>query len=143
MEDATIEYRKGYKYQLAKDFHYTSNIFPFKDAEDDFISIDMNGNLLVKAGYAWDGVSGPIQDTNENLRASLVHDAYYQLMRRRKVSKDYRKKADLLFKKILKEDGVPPSAAIAYYKALRAFGGQKADPSKAKKTITAPVDQAN
>jgi hypothetical protein len=145
MNSKIAAYRSGYKYQLAEDFHLTGTIIPKKDSDEHFLSIRMDGKLIIKKGYAWDGVSGPIQDTNENMRASLVHDAYYQLMRGKKVIKkskskkiDNRKKADKLFKSMLKEDGLASTTAHSYYLALRAFGGPSSDPDKTKEVLKAP-----
>jgi len=86
MDDKLISYRSGYKYQLAEDFHIQTFIKPENKVNNQFISLDKKGNLVVKSGYAWDGVSGPVIDTSNNLRASLVHDALYQLMRKKKIS---------------------------------------------------------
>jgi len=80
-----IRYRGDYKYQLADGYEINISIKPKTDSKTEFIDLDINGNLKVKKGYAWDGPSGPVIDTKENLRASLVHDALYQLMRHRKL----------------------------------------------------------
>jgi hypothetical protein len=73
------------------------------------------------------------------MRASLVHDAFYQLMRRKKLSrKDYRNKADKLFPKMCRQDGVSKKMALAYYWGLKLGGGPAADPKNAKVIHTAP-----
>lgn len=134
-----IRYRADYKYQLANDYKITISIEPHSDIETDFIDLNTNGNLLVKKGYAWDGPSGPVIDTEENMRASLVHDALYQLMRNKELSsRTHRKAADKLFKKMCKEDGVSNLRASAYYKALRKFGKPAASPQNKKKVHRAP-----
>lgn len=108
MSTGYIRYRSGYKYQLAEDYEIHTRIRPPQDIADDFISLDRQGNLKVSKGYAWDGVSGPVPDTSSNLRASLIHDALYQLMRKRKLSASaHRDSADQLFRDICREDGVP------------------------------------
>lgn len=139
MTDKFITYNTGYKYQLTTDYRASTKIKPREAVDGRFIALDMDGNLTVKSGYAWDGVSGPVLDTEENLRASLVHDALYQLMRNRDVSvKDYRDKADKLFRNMCKDDGVPPLVAKAYYEALKILGKPSADPKNAKKIFHAP-----
>ena len=96
-----IRYRADYKYQLANDYKISISIKPHSSIVTDFIDLATNGNLLVRKGYAWDGPSGPVIDTEENMRASLVHDALYQLMRNGKLSsRTHRKAADKLFKEI-------------------------------------------
>jgi len=134
-----IRYRAEYKYQLANDYRIIISIKPKSNIDTDFISLDLHGNLLVKKGYAWDGPSGPVIDTDENMRASLVHDALYQLMRNEYlVTRTHRKAADQLFKDICKEDGVSNLRASVYYKALRKFGKPAASPQNKKKVHRAP-----
>ena len=134
-----IRYRADYKYQLANDYSISISIKPKSNIDTDFISLDVHGNLLVKKGYAWDGPSGPVIDTDENMRASLVHDALYQLMRNEYlVTRTHRKAADQLFKDICKEDGVSNWWASAYYKALRKYGKPAASPQNKKKIHRAP-----
>jgi hypothetical protein len=139
MTDPHIKFRSGYKYQLAADYHIATSIKPPKPIDTDFIDLGVDGNLTVKSGYAWDGTSGPVVDTDRNLRASLVHDALYQLMRQRELKqRAFKNKADRLFQKLCKEDGVPSSVALVYYQALKKLGKPAADPKHAKKVKTAP-----
>lgn len=134
-----IKYRAEYKYQLANAYKQQISIRPKSSIKTEFIDLDVNGNLLVKNGYAWDGPSGPVIDTEENMRASLVHDALYQLMRNRELStRTHRKAADQLFKDMCKEDGVSNFRASAYYEALRKFGKPAASPQNKKKVHRAP-----
>ncbi|GAB1623338.1 hypothetical protein AAOGI_33880 [Agarivorans albus] len=134
-----IKYRAEYKYQLAHAYKQKVSIRPKLSIETEFIDLDIGGNLLVKSGYAWDGPSGPVIDTEENMRASLVHDALYQLMRNEELSaRTHRKAADQLFKDMCKEDGVSNFRASAYYKALRKFGKPAASPQNKKKVHRAP-----
>lgn len=134
-----IKYKADYKYQLANAYKISIPIKPKDKIDTDFIGLDTNGNLLVKKGYAWDGPSGPVIDTEENMRASLVHDALYQLMRMEELSTySHRKAADKLFRDICKEDGVSGIRASAYYKALRKFGKPAASPQNKKKVHRAP-----
>jgi len=134
-----IRYRADYKYQLANSYRIHIPIRPHSNIKTDFIDLATNGNLLIKKGYAWDGPSGPVIDTEENMRASLVHDALYQLMRNGELnSRTHRKTADKLFKYICKKDGVSNMRASAYYKALRKFGKPAASPQNKKKIHRAP-----
>ena len=139
MSNDFIEYRSGYKYQLANDYDIRITIKPTEDIDIQFISLDKKGNLKVKSGYAWDGTSGPVIDTDMNLRASLVHDALYQLMRLRKLkASEHKNKADKLFRTMCKQDGVSSMVAQVYYEALKKLGKPSTDPKNAKKIKRAP-----
>ena len=134
-----IRYRGDYKYQLASEYRIKINILPAEDIFTDFIDLKEDGELRVKNSYAWDGPSGPVIDTKENLRASLVHDALYQLMRLEELSsRTYRKTADKIFRNICKKDGVSSISANVYYKALRRFGKPATSPEKKRKIRRAP-----
>ena len=135
-----IKYRSGYKYQLAVEYTIKCGIKPKNPiVEPKFVKLSTDGTLTVVEGYAWDGPSGPVIDTRENLRASLVHDALYQLMRLRKLTiKDHKEKADRLFKKICIEDGVSRAVAHAYYVGLKLGGKPSADPKNKRPIKRAP-----
>ena len=134
-----IKYRSGYKYQLDEDHAIGISIKPTSDITKQFIVLDTGGNLMVKKGYAWDGPSGPVRDTDGNLRASLVHDALYQLMRNEDLSREpHRKAADQAFRDICKADGVSRIRAFLYYKALRKFGKKAASPENKRQVKSAP-----
>ncbi len=134
-----IRYKGNYKYQLVNDYQIIISITPGSDIKTDFIDLDTLGKLVVKKSYAWDGPSGPVKDTKKNLRASLVHDALYQLMRNEKLkSRTHRKAADQIFKDICLEDGVPKFWSSNFYKALRKFGKPAASPENKKKVRRAP-----
>lgn len=139
MTNPFIEYRSGYKYQLASDYSIKIAIKPKKDIDSKFIKFYTEGNLTVADGYAWDGPSGPVVDTKENMRASLVHDALYQLMRNKHLTaKQFKDKADKLFKNLCIEDGVHKGTAHIYYLGLKLGGKPSTDPKNTKKVRIAP-----
>ena len=84
--------------------------------------------LTIKAGYAWDGASGPTVDTKATMYAALVHDALYQLIRLGILTSGSRKAADKLFRRLLKADGMPFFRRWYFYKAVRWFGAGSARP---------------
>ena len=134
-----IRYRSEYKHQLASAYRIAVPIFPAEDIVTDFIELDTWGELTVRNAYAWDGPSGPVIDTPQNMRASLVHDALYQLMRLGELNaRSHRKAADKVFRSLCKEDGVSNWTANVYYKALRRFGKPAASPENKKKIHRAP-----
>lgn len=141
MSEATkkIFYRAGYKYQLAERYTAMIGNKPKVHVCTKFITLEKCGYLHIQVGYAWDGASGPVRDVPGVMRASLVHDALYQLMRMRKLSaRNWRKKADLLFRRMCIEDGVPRALADVYYLGLRLGGALSANPRNAKPIIEAP-----
>ena len=124
MAKSHIRYRSGYKYQLATSYSMPITIKPKKGIKTAFITLDTKGKLTIKEGYAWDGPSGPVVDTKENMRASLVHDALYQLMRQKKLSaRTYKDRADKIHEKFeakldrCEKDDIIQNLEINYIKA--------------------------
>jgi hypothetical protein len=83
-----------YKYKLKEDYREFINIFPKEDIITDFIILTTKGELIIRAGYAWDGCSGPTEDDDTNMRGGLKHDALYQLFRTRLLDLGWRETAD-------------------------------------------------
>jgi len=134
-----IRYRSDYKYQLAEGYVVEVPILANADIKTEFIELDIVGELTIKKGYAWDGPSGPVVDTDENMRASLVHDALYQLMRQGHLSsRTWRRTADQVFRDLCKADGVSGYTANIWYRALRKFGKPAASPEGKKRIRRAP-----
>lgn len=119
----SIQYRDGYKYQLAEDYtHELPDYFKptWREIETDFIWYDGALKLIVKQGYAWDGPSGPTIDTKNFMRGSLVHDALYQLMREGFLEKNvHRSIADRLLYDLVREDGMSWFRAKYMYYAVK------------------------
>ena len=86
-------------------------------------TLDKNGWLIVRRGYAWDGPSGPTIDTKTFMRASVVHDVFYQLLREGKLPPSRRKQADQELVRFAKMDGMNPVRRFYAYWSLRAFAG--------------------
>jgi hypothetical protein len=119
-----IRYTDGYKFQLEEDYQQQTGITPVSPGGNRFVHITLDGVLIIRAGYAWDGASGPAIDTPDFIRGSLVHDALYQLMRLGVVPKaGGRLRADQLLREIVREDGMWRLRAWWVYHAVRIFGG--------------------
>ena len=138
MEPAIIRYRTGYKYQLADDYRIRIRIIPGKAIKTEFIELDLDGNLLIRKGYAWDGPSGPTVDTRNSLRGSLVHDALYQLMRMELIDQACRQDADEIAYGIWREDGIGAWRAGLWRRELRKWAASAADPKNVKVVHVAP-----
>jgi len=125
-----IKYRKRrkYKYNLAEDYFYNTGIDLGQPIQTNYLDMTVTGELKIRKGYAWDGPSGPTRDTPNFMRASLVHDALYQLMRSERLNQNYREKADQIMLKICREAGMSPFRSKMVFRAVRLFGGKSAKP---------------
>ena len=136
-----MKYRElhGYKYLLEEDETFLVSWIKHSISHP-HITVE-NGIMVVKKGYAWDGPSGPTIDDKTNIRASLIHDALYQLMRESWLSVvSYRKLADEELRFYMRKDGFKmlrktnkdtwfnrqwvKFRADYYYKAVRIFGAK-------------------
>lgn len=112
-----------YKYTLEKDYTYSTGIKnkPFVGKDENgviWVIIKPNGEVSVKANYAWDGTTlSP--DFPETYYPSLVHDALYQFLEKGMTLT--RKEIDDLFLKMMQENNF--KFAKVYYRAVRLFGG--------------------
>lgn len=134
-----IKYRAGFKYQLAKNYSLDTLISPNQEIETKYIDLSISGLLTIKAGYSWDGPSGPSVDTKNFMAGSLVHDALYQLLRMELLHEGYRLAADMLLKEICIGVGMSPFRAGYINKILQWFGSSAAHPDNVKKVYTAPA----
>lgn len=89
--------------------------------EDAWVTLS-DGILTVRRGFAWDGL-WPLPRLDCGIRASLVHDALYHLMRAGALSWERRRWADEVFRDICLEDGMPEWLAAVCYRVVRLFGG--------------------
>lgn len=120
-----IHYREGYKYQLSRPYEVLTPIFPPNRIEHEFYTLDADGRLLIQAGFAWDGASGPTIDTKASMRPSLVHDCFCQMMAARELDyKTYSPHVHALFKAMCIEDGMWGwRAAIWHWGVIFGRGG--------------------
>lgn len=109
-------------YVTASEYRHEIGILPSTSIGNGYVWLGIDGVLNISKDYAWDGPSGPTIDTPDFMRASLVHDALYQLMDEGYLSKEFRKQADDLFFKILREDKMPWFRAAYSWLAVRLFG---------------------
>ena len=134
-----IAYKGGYKYQLKQTYTIKIPVIPPAAIHTEYISLEVNGELTLKEGYAWDGPSGPTIDTRSFMRGSLVHDALYQLMRESRLpNEEYREAADKALRAICREDGMWSVRAWWVYHGVRLFGDPAADPADRRPVTYAP-----
>jgi hypothetical protein len=133
-----LKYRDGYKYQLADHETFQTEICPVRDIVTPRIWLTVDGTLTVRDGYAWDGTSGPVIDRKTNQRASLAHDALYQLMRMKRLPHNRWRDADREFAKILKQDGAWKITRQIDMAGLKLAHGRAALPKNRKRIHEAP-----
>jgi hypothetical protein len=138
MQDKKIYYTEGYKYQLFQTYQTTTRITPKFPVTTEYIQLDTAGNLTINEGYAWDGPSGPTIDTSDSMRASLEHDAKYQLFRESLLHQNWRATADEEFREVCIEDGMTHLRADAWYIMVREFAESAANPDNDKPVLEAP-----
>lgn len=123
MSKIVYKKRKKYKYLLENEYIIPVDIKPKKDIDADFFVLTTAGELTIKERYAWDGASGA-SDTRTIMRGALVHDALYQSMREGYLDREYRKKADEIFRDICLTDGMSKPYAWMVYNAVRLCGAK-------------------
>ena len=96
-----IKYKSGYKYQLVEAYARKIPLTGYSIFTE-YIILDVQGNLVIKKGYAWDGATG-FPDIEEVIEASLVHDAGYQLISIGCLSRETKKVWDDIFTEIVDE----------------------------------------
>jgi hypothetical protein len=133
-----ILYASGYAYQLRAPYVTKLEIRPPHGCGTDWITLDVDGNLTIRAGYAWDGASGPTIDTKDSMRASLVHDALYQCIRLGLLDESFREAADNIFQRMCREDGMFGPRAWLWYHAVRIFAKPATDPAAESPDQCAP-----
>lgn len=134
-----MKYRKGFKYQLAEEYQTQTSMFPEVEIREPFLLLETSGRLTIRAGYAWDGPSGPTIDTSSFMRGALVHDALYQILRAKGFDNSavWRKVADKELRRICVEDGMWRIRACYVWWCVRLMAGGAASPASRKRIYRA------
>ena len=127
-----LKFRNKYKYQLAADITWQTEIKPAKNAETPRVLLTTEGLLYVREGFAWDGCSGPVIDRPKNMRAGCVHDGLYLLMRAGELDHSWWQRADKEFARVLLESGNAEWLVNIYVKGLQFAKGKCAHPDARK-----------
>ncbi len=136
---------KTWRYKIPNDFNYKSYLLLGVSFSNEWVKIE-NGEIVIKAGYAWDGCSpaykvisgklfpsgiwfgpwdGPIGIDGHVVshRASLVHDALCQF--REDITGLTKDLVVEIFKQLLEKDSAPLWMTSIYPKMVSMFGPQK------------------
>ena len=130
-----------YNYELLRDYIVDVGIQPHTNILGKFYYLDYKGVLTIRTGYKWDGVSGPMIDTDNTMIAGAIHDVGYRMIRRGELNIEYKSEWDSIFKKVLLENGKPVTIFGQWWNILRAnyayagvhfFGGSSCIPNSQK-----------
>lgn len=127
----------NYKYQLEEDYKIKISVIPPTNIVSRFFSLNEDGLLSIKAGYAWDGATG-IPDSKTVIRGSLIHDVLYQMIREGHLDSEYRKIADEVLYHFCLLDGTNKPWAWMIYRGVRLLGGPFTKIKKDRQVKTAP-----
>ena len=137
----TIKYREGYKYQLAESLEIQTPVTGEK-AVDDFFELRPDGMLLVRAGYAWDGASGPTFDTPASMAPSLVHDVFCQLMRDGRVGfEKWQDTVNEFFREMCIAAGMWEWRASLWHRGVEFGDAGNPDQGPGRKILEAPLGE--
>lgn len=117
-----------YKYLLHQDLVVKTSIEGAAFQIPKYVYLTQDGWLTIKAGYAWDGPSGPTWDTPDFMSGSCIHDALYQAMRQRRLHQEWRAQADKELIRACKRAGMPWWRRRYVLWALRRFAAFAAKP---------------
>jgi hypothetical protein len=96
--------------------------------EDGTAVLTQYGEILLFEGFRCDGGSGPAIDTPGGMEGWFAHDALYRMGRQGKLPPEWRKKADILMRKLHLLNGMPWLRAQWQYAAVRMFAGKHFEP---------------
>lgn len=118
-----MKYRKrNWLYDLPERVVFKTRIFPAETLSTDWITLHPDGTLILEAGYAWDGPSGPTFDTPNSMRGSAIHDALFQLMKLDLLDMKWFNESNREFLRWLKKDGMWYLRRRAWYLAVQLYG---------------------
>lgn len=141
-ESSFIEYGllPPYKYILKTDALFNTGCCPKEAVYGDLCTLHADGWLEIRAGYPWDGASGPAIDSRDFMRPSLAHDALYRLSQEgHKVPEDWKARADSLLNRLAREDGMWNWRRWWVRISVRKFGlARPRDLNRYRETYVAP-----
>lgn len=115
-----VRYREGYRYVLDEQYEqYVAGdgIFPVEAGGNEFVQLTIDGRLIIRKHYAWDGASGPAYNDKAFVRPSLVHDAICQLWALGIIDDAGRSAGDKLLGRMLRNDMLTISGRYQYLPA--------------------------
>jgi len=117
---------KNYKYELSDDLELMTGIIGFR-VEHELFDLYPNGLLIIYEGYKWDGVSGPMIDTDDSMIGGCGHDAGYQMIRLGLIPPHTKNEWDNLLRVLFKSCGMNAFRVWYAYKAVELFGSSSCE----------------
>jgi len=135
-----LAYSKGFKYQVREyDFEvFVGDWGQTDDIDTKWIKLTIDGWLTIRVGYAWDGCSGPTIDSRKSMRGGAIHDAGYELIRKRFLPAKSKGPVDNTLHGYLLADNMWQFRADYYYWGVDRFGESSTLPSHKKEILYAP-----
>ena len=117
MTSATIRHSEitRYKYRVEETLAVQTKIRPPQPINQEDFGITMDGVVIAKKGYLWDGASGPAIQRKQNRRASCIHDVLAEAMRQGLLPQSNWIPANEELGRLCIEDGMSPWWAINIY----------------------------
>lgn len=139
-EDRYIYYQEGnFKYQVVRNCTAFIGIIPINGAiKTPFIDLSDNGYMTLKAGFAYDGPSGPTIDTPSSMRGAGFHDGTYRLIRLGLLPESCRAQADENLRRMCLEDGMNEIRAEVWKEMVEHFAAAAAEPGTENPILVAP-----
>ncbi len=118
-----MKYRSlsGYKYQVAEEERIPVPLLADVNIETPHFSIK-GGVMTARAGYCWDGPSGPTFDTANSMTPSLAHDIGYQAIRMGLLDEARREDLDYELDRLSRERGMSKLRRLVWFNGLSLFG---------------------
>ena len=114
-------YIGNYKYVLRENLNLKTVIVGYS-VENEYFALDTDGLLTIYSGYSWDGVSGPMIDSDNSMLGGCVHDALYQMIRMGLIEPMEKEFADLIMKQLFIRCGMSKIRAGYAYYGVKWFG---------------------
>lgn len=107
--------------------------------------LDVDGKLYIRAGFPWDGASGPTRDVlklpftrpQNSMRGSVTHDALYWMERAVLIPYGWREQCDELLVDLCVQDGMWRWRARLWLWGVRKFAASSAKPQP-EEVLVAP-----
>ena len=114
-ENYTLEFATKYGMALRENPSYDETL-------DGSLYTISERQLTAFRGFQWDGATGPTLQPKSSVRATLVHDVMCAAIARGILLGESRANADLIFREILKEDGMSKVRSSVWYLMVDTFG---------------------